>query len=94
MEPSMLLAYLHSQRDEGPILAATGEFAEEVRNSGWDTSDHEMPCGDVAGLQVFEGWIEVGPGPDPDIAFVGSWRQLTHWEMCRVRYGLPPWSEP
>jgi hypothetical protein len=35
------------------------------------------------------GWDISGHNlPTPD-----SWRLLTHWEMCRVRFGLTPWDE-
>jgi hypothetical protein len=87
--PSSLVAFVRPELDLGPILSADGEFLEEVREAGsWDIGDHNMPLPTEMGLQVFEGWREVSPGPDPDISFVGSWRRLTHWEICRMRFGL------
>lgn len=88
LEPSSLVAFVRPELDSGPILTADGEFLEEVRVSGWDISDHNMPLPTTMGLQIFEGWVEVGHEPDPDVSIVGSWRQLTHWEMCRMRFGL------
>ena len=50
-----------------------------------------MPCATWMGLQIFEGFISYTSGPDPDILFSGSYRDLTHWEMLRVRARLLPW---
>lgn len=93
--PSRLMAYVHACGDEGPILSAVGAFVDELKNAGYDVSDHDMPKPDVGhvGLLVFEGWVDVGPGDDPDVSLVGSWRRLTHWEMCRVTFGLSPFAE-
>ena len=93
--PSALLAFVRPERGRGPILLATGEFLTEVRDgcASWDIGDYDMPMPDRPGLLVFEGWIEVNAGPDPDVSFRGSWRQLTHWEMCRVRFGLSPFGD-
>ena len=92
--PSRLLAFAKGTPPSwGPILLADGEFSEEVAVGGPDISDHEMPRPAEPGLQVFEGWVEVGPGEDPDVEIVGEWRRLDHFELCRLRYGLWPWPE-
>lgn len=77
----------------GHVCAATAAFAEEVRDGGPAISDHNMPMPDRPGLVLFEGWVEVGAGEDPDVSWVGEWRPLSHWEMSRVRHGLPPWDD-
>ena len=89
--PSRLLVFVHPDGCGGPILGTDGAFLEEVSQAGWDISDHDMPCGPETGLHIFEGWVEIGPEPNPDTSFVGEWRRLTFWEMCRVRFGLAPW---
>lgn len=90
--PGKLLAFVRPEIDSGPILCATVPFLEEIWQSGWDISDHDMPMSDASGLQIFEGWIELSGDPEPDPRFVGQWRQLTHWEMCRVRHGMMPFE--
>jgi hypothetical protein len=95
-EPSVLVAFVresdgrHGVFDEGPILEANGDFLRELRDSagGWDIGDHNMPALDGPGLWMLCGWIETGPGPDPDVEFVGSWERLSHWSMCRMRCGM------
>ena len=79
---------------EGPILWAEGEFLRELQEGcgGWDIADHELPDPPGAGLWAFEGWIEVGHGPDAEVEWQGDWRRLTHWEMCRLRFGKPAWT--
>lgn len=94
MTPSRLLAFVRPELDCGPILAADGEFIEECRAIGaWDISDNNMTTPTAWGLQVYEGWLERAAGDDGDVTFVGAWRQLTHWEMCRVRFGMSPFVE-
>lgn len=88
-----LLVYVHHDGYTGPILEASGVFVEDVLNFGRDISDHDMPNANNEGLLIFEGFIEHTAGPDPDLFFCGEWRNLTHWEMCRVRVGLSPWDE-
>jgi len=70
-------------------------FADEVEMAGYDIEDHCFPPPDppMSGLLIFEGWVQVGPGLEPDITIDGLWRPLTHWEMCRVRFGRTPWEE-
>lgn len=92
MNPGRLIAFARASLDQGPILLAEEPFDEEIRQAGWDISDHELPKPPESGLWLFEGWIEVGPDIDPDIFFVGDWRRLTHWEMCRLRSGMVPWD--
>ncbi len=95
MEIARALCFVAPTGDEGPILFAEGGLAEEISMAGSDISDHEMPCPDgIRGLLIFEGWMEYTAGPDPDLCFVGEWRRLTHWEMCRVRHGLSPFERP
>lgn len=92
--PSRLLAFVRPELDSGPILEVDGEgFAAEIDPGGWDISDHNMLMPDHAGLQVYEGWVECGPGPDPDCSLVGRWRVLSHWEMSRIRFGMPIFSD-
>ena len=80
---------------EGPILWAEGEFLKELTDGcgGWEIGDHELPDPPGAGLFAFEGWIEVGHCEDSDVEWKGDWRRLTHWEMCRMRFGKPAWLE-
>ena len=103
--PSAFLAFVRSSKEtgdsrikigaEGHILWATGEFLRELNEHGsWQIADHEIePPGNLVGLLVYEGFIEVGYGEDPDVEWRGSWRQLSHWELLRVRFGKPPWGE-
>ena len=82
MNPGRLLVFVRPELDSGEILYVSGEeFLNEVHNAGWDISDHNFPTPTQKGLQIFEGWIQVGPGEDPDVAIVGEFRKLTHWEM-------------
>lgn len=91
--PSRLIVFATGNQDQGPILLAEGCFTEEVAVAGSDISDHELPRPDGPGLWVFEGWVNIGPGTDPDVFLDGEWRRLTHWEMCRMRHGMAPWDE-
>jgi hypothetical protein len=88
--PSTLVAFVRPELDAGPILTADGEFLDELRSGcgGWDIGDYNMTMPTRPGLQIYEGWREVTAGPDEDVHLVGDWRQLTHWEMCRMRFGL------
>lgn len=88
MGPGRLLAFVKEDLDEGPILLCSGAFIEEIRECGYNIADHNMPAPNCHGLLVFEGFIEHTRGPDPDVMWLGEWRQLTHWELCRLRYGL------
>jgi hypothetical protein len=90
-EPSVLVAFVHSSRAAGPILMASGAFLREIREGagGVDISDYNMPPPDHVGLLVFEGWIEHRAQDDGDALFEGWWRQLTHWELSRMRFGMP-----
>jgi len=85
-----LLVFVRPELDNGPILIHNGCFSDEVMYKGWDVSDHNMPCANVMGLQIFEGFLEV---IDEEVILSGSYRQLTHYEMCRLRAGLIPWSD-
>ena len=97
--PSALLAYVRDETAHGPvglILEVTGAFADEVSNGGLDLEDHGLPhVGPARGLLVFEGWIDVGVGPEPDVHWQGGWRALDHWELCQLRFGRPlfHWKE-
>ena len=86
-----LFVFVRPELNNGPILAHDGIFSEEVIQRGWDISDHEMPCATWIGLQIFEGFISYTSGPDPDILFSGDYRDLTYWEMLRVRVKLLSW---
>jgi len=92
--PSRLVAFARAALDEGPVLFATGDFAAEMAMAGADICDHNLPAPNGPGLWLFEGWLEYGPDPEPDIYLAGEWRRLSHWEMCRVRHGMAPWDEP
>lgn len=46
---------------------------------------------DEYGLLILEGWME--PSSEGRPRFAGTWRRLTHWEMCRMRHGWIPWEE-
>lgn len=85
-----VLAFL---RDEatGPVLETSGPFTEEVRMAGYDIDDHTVPPTDMRGLAVFEGWVEVGHGEDPDVEWSGGWRMLTQWELVKLRHGEHLW---
>lgn len=74
---------------EGEILEHDGDsFSAELEAVGsTNIGDHSLPKPPRAGLLAFEGWVELGPGQDPDPWFVGEWRELTHWEMCQLRCG-------
>lgn len=91
--PDRVVAFVQSEWDESQILYAEGVFADEVNAVSRCLGDHTVPTPERLGLQVFEGWLEVGTGDDPDVEWCGGWRMLTHWEMCRVRFGLAPWDE-
>lgn len=90
--PDRLIAFVNDDLQGGRILLAEGVFFEEVSRHSWEMEDHLIPKAPHKGLMVLEGWIEVGPGDDPDVTFVGDWRQLTHMEMCRMRFGQSPWN--
>lgn len=92
-EPSQALAFVRPELDQGPILAVTGAFFDEVHAAGWDISDHNIATPTTPGLQIFEGWVDVGPGDDPDVRWEGGWRPLSHWELCRLRFGMTPFQE-
>jgi hypothetical protein len=86
-KPGRMLAFVEPEGDRGPILDPGPVFYDEINTTGPDISDHEFPKPPRAGLLIFEGWMECTGGPDPDVYFVGEWRPLTHWEMCRLRAG-------
>lgn len=89
---SRMLVFVRG-KDEGPILDVSGEdFTEEIAQSGSDICNHDIEKPPRQGLLVFEGWVEVSGGEDPDVLFVGGWRELTHWEMCKVRCGETPFT--
>lgn len=86
---------------EGPILYAEPPLEQEIEkwNGATDIGDlnfEETPAqsGILDGLVVWEGWIEwsAGDAADSEPEMHGGWRKLSHWEMCRVREGLPPWG--
>ena len=59
--------------------------------------DHELGAdrkAPRAGLLIFEGMVEHGPGPDPDVYWSGKWRELEHWELLLVNAGLNPLAMP
>ncbi len=93
-KPCQALIFVYPELSHGQILEATGDFLVEAIEHSWIMDDHEMMMPVVPGIQIFEGWVEVGVGEDPDIRWFGSWRLLTHWEMCRVRHGMSPFGDP
>lgn len=91
-EPLRLLAFVRPELDQGPILAAEGDWANMLREVGsWDIGDYSMRMPDRPGLHIFEGWTKLMPDDPSDMQWEGEWRQLTHWEMCRLRFGMVPW---
>jgi len=88
--PGRFVAFVRDTGDYGPVLYASGSFVEEFRMGGYDVESLDMPVPSERGLLLFEGWVEIGPGPDPDVVAVGEWRRLTHWEICRIRHGVSP----
>ena len=92
-EVGRMLIFVRPELDNGPILIHDGCFSEQVLKGGWDISRHEMPCADIPGLQIFEGFVSYDSGEDRNIYLSGMYRQLTHYEMCRLRMGLIPWSD-
>lgn len=96
-EPGRMVVFLREWHPEngpsGPVLYAENPFKLEVGQTGDDVGDLFFEGNTLLrGLLIFEGWIEVGPGEDPDVTCVGEWRKLTHWEMCKVREGRAPWE--
>lgn len=91
-EYGRLVAYVNPDGCSGPILHYEEVFAMEIESIGRDISDNDLPKPAQHGLMLFEGWLEVGAGPDPDVAFVGQWRRLTHWELTRLNFGSTPWE--
>ena len=90
-EPLRLLAFVRPELDQGPVLYAEGEWSVLLREHGsWDIGDVNMPMPARMGLMVFEGWHETSPTDLTDFSFVGAWREMTHWELCRARFGLTP----
>ena len=91
IEPLRLVAFVRPELDQGPILAAEGHFSVLLREIGsWDICDLDMMMPNRMGLLVFEGWAERSPTDDTDIRWVGAWREMTHWELCRLRFGMTP----
>jgi len=93
-----LVAYVRTvdhAAPEGPVLWASDNFNRELEMGGFDLESHDFPPSDfgTCGLLVFEGWMEYGPGPEPDVYFRGDWRRLTFSEMIRLRCGQDPWPE-
>jgi hypothetical protein len=90
-EPLRLLAFVRPELHEGPVLYAEGAWSVLLRERGsWDIGDLNMPMPPHGGLMVFEGWHETS-SPDPtEVSFVGDWREMTHWELCRTRFGMTP----
>jgi hypothetical protein len=90
-EPLRLLAFVRPELDQGPVLYAEGEWSVLLRGRGsWDIGDMNMPMPPRMGLMVFEGWHETSPTDPTELSFVGAWREMTHWELCRARFGMTP----
>jgi len=85
-----LLAFVRPELDNGPILIHDGILSEEVWAKGWNIKQHNLPCADFMGLQIFEGFVTTS-NSESEKVISGAWRRLTHWEMCRIRIGLLPW---
>lgn len=93
-ETGRLLAFVRDAAKkpiEGWILYWEPPFKDEVSDSV-HLEDHDFPNSNLEGLLLFEGYVYVTPGPEPDVEFHGAWRQLTHWEMLLVQQGLAPWD--
>jgi hypothetical protein len=91
-EPLRLLAFVRPELHAGPVLYAEGEWSVLLRQLGssWDIGDLNMPMPPHGGLMVFEGWHETSPTDPTEVSFVGDWREMTHWELCRTRFGMTP----
>ena len=101
-EPGRMVVFIRDWKEptdnidrgpDGPILYVEGEMLKrEVAEHSDELGDHIFEKRtELRGLLIFEGWVEVGMGEDPDVTLVGEWRKLDHWEMCKVREGLAPW---
>jgi hypothetical protein len=75
--PGQMVVSVRPEMDNGPILYT-------VRFHISDLAGPTLPLPQSYGLLVFEGSIEYSPGPDPNVRLSGKWRQLTHWEICRL----------
>jgi hypothetical protein len=90
-EPLRLLAFVRPELDQGPVLYAEGAWSVFLRELGsWDIGDMNMPMPPHGGLMVFEGWHETVTTDPTEVSFVGAWREMTHWELCRARFGMTP----
>lgn len=94
--PGRMLAFVRNTGVnllEGWVLYWEPPFEGEVSDSRY-LEDHDFPQTPEhgEGLFLFEGYVHVTPGPEPDVEFEGAWRRLTHWEMLQVQAGFPPWS--
>ena len=88
-----LVAFVGPELDAGLVLCAWGSFEEECVANGRFLEDHEIVRAPRAGLLMFEGWVHVGPDPDPDVSLAGQWRELTFWEVCQLRSGFSPFVD-
>ena len=93
---AMLVYVVDPRAADGWVLHAAGVFVDEVAEAGPELENYALPPfpHGLTGLLIFEGWLTSTGDPDPDIEFIGQWRRLEHWEMCRVRCGEPPWRMP
>lgn len=91
--PSRMLVWVTAHGRHGPegtVLSAEGQFRDETMSSGSALEDHEFEASadpSLTGLLVFEGWVEVGRGEDPDVKLCGWLRRVETWELCRLRFG-------
>lgn len=93
MSLGRLVALVKAQVGQGLIIMADGAFVEEVVNSGHFIEDHDMAVPQFSGLGIYEGFVHVTDGQDPDVVLEGEWRRLTHFEMCRLAFGRTPWTD-
>lgn len=105
--PSSMLVFVRSSKEtggqpikagpKGPILWADGDFLKELQEGcgDWDISDRNVPAPENGqrGLLMFVGWIEVSVGDDPDVHWEGWWRQLSMWELAKLRFGEEPYGK-
>jgi len=91
-----LVVFVHPSLKDGPILIAEGIFLNEISQVGWDLGDYAgyiRPVPSMAGLLIFDGWIESTSGPEPDSWLVGCWRRVTVRELLKIAVGERPWEE-
>lgn len=81
------VAYVLSDLTVHSVLKATGCFAQELSDLGWDACELDMPAPPAPGLLSFDGRLYYTAGPDPDAYVLGQWRRLNHRELLQLEAG-------